>query len=110
MTQYRILPNYPVPLSQGGATQASWYRFWNDINQGTPSSQELTLTPTGSPFTYQATQGGFLVVSGGTISSIVFTRVGSYTLGTVAGAFPMAAGDQITVSYSMVPTIVFAPC
>ena len=107
--QYRVLPNYPVPLAQGGNTHSAWYRWMNDVNQGTPASQELVIVATGSPFAYQAKQGGSVIVSGGTVSQIDFTRNGTYNTGQTSGSFSVAAGDKITVTYSVMPTIVFAP-
>jgi hypothetical protein len=109
MSQPRILPNYPVPLNLAGNTHSAWYRYFNDLNQGVAPSEELVIVATGSPFTYQAPQGGMVIVSGGTVSAITFTRAATYNTGQTAGSFPVSAGDSITVTYSVLPTIIFAP-
>src|SRR6201999_4547302 len=96
-------------LTQGPNLAQSWYRWMHDTDVGTPPSAEAQVTPTGSPFAYQALKKGFLIVNGGTVSLVQFTRVGTYTTGMVSGMFPVDLGDTITVTYSAPPTITFVP-
>jgi hypothetical protein len=109
MTTYRALPTYTQPLTTGPNLSASWYRWMHDTDVGTPPSAETQITPTGSPFAYQAPKKGFLIISGGTVSLVQFTRVGTYNTGQTTGMFPVDLGDTITVTYSGAPTVTFVP-
>jgi hypothetical protein len=107
--QWRAAPTYTTAMMQNGMTNASWYRFQNDLDTGAPPAAEVVLTVGASPFTYQAPRGGFVIVYGGIISAIVFTRNDSYPTGDVKGMFSVSTGDQITVLYSALPYMVFVP-
>jgi hypothetical protein len=109
MTTYRALPTYTQPLTTGPNLSASWYRWMHDTDVGTPPSAETAVTVTASPFAYQAAKKGFLIITGGTVSLVQFTRVGTYSTGVVSGMFPVDLGDTITVTYSGAPTITFVP-
>lgn len=109
MTTYRALPTYTQPLTTGVNLSASWYRWMHDTDVGTPPSAETVVPVTASPFVYQAPKKGFVIITGGTVSLVQFTRVGTYSTGQTEGMFPMALGDQLTVTYSGAPTIVFVP-
>lgn len=109
MTTYRALPTYTQPLTAGTNLSASWYRWMHDTDVGTPPSAETVVTAKASPFSYQAPKKGFLIISGGTVSLVKFTRVGTYTTGQTSGMFPVALGDSLTVTYSAAPTMVFVP-
>lgn len=109
MTQYRALPTYTQPLEQGDNLSASWYRWMHDTDIGTPPSAEAVVTMTASPFVYQATKKGFLLITGGTVSGVTFTRVGMYATGHTSGFFPVEVADKITITYSVVPTVTFIP-
>jgi|GEM_PF-6951911 len=63
-----------------------------------------------SPFAYTAAARGALAVSGGTVSAISMTRGGTtIPLGVLAGLFQVTNGDKITITYSVAPTVNFAP-
>lgn len=59
-----------------------------------------------SPFTYTATSPGLLAVSGGTIE---LSRSGSpfYTVSAAGGAIPMLTGDQVRITYGVLPVVGF---
>jgi len=109
--QYRQAPTYTQPISNGTNTQPSWYRFFQAIHIGTPPQAESSITVTASPFTYTASMGGFVIVHGGTVSQISFSRTSgtSYITGQTTGTFPVSAGDSVIVTYSGLPTITFVP-
>ena len=109
MTQYRTVPTYDQPLSQSNATAQPWYRFFQALQLGTPPGAEVTVTPTGSPSTFTATQGGRLLVAGGTVSSIQFKRTASYATGQTSGFIPLSVGDAAVITYSAAPTLTFIP-
>lgn len=109
--QYRQAPTYEVPIADtaSGNTHKSWYRWFRDTEKGTPPSQELAIKITASPYTYIAPSKGFVVINGGSVSQVAFTRVGTYTTGQTAGMFPVSANDKLTITYSGAPTITFVP-
>jgi hypothetical protein len=109
LTAYRALPTYTQPLQTGPNLSASWYRWMHDTDVGTPPSAETAVAVTASPFAYQAAKKGFLIITGGTVSLVQFTRVDTYSTGMVSGMFPVDLGDTITVTYSGAPTITFVP-
>jgi hypothetical protein len=66
-----------------------------------------------SPWVYQATQGyrETLVVSGGTVSLIEFSRDGAtwFGLGETAGMFVLDPGDRLRITHSAAPTVTRIP-
>jgi hypothetical protein len=69
------------------------------------------VTVGASPFTYECQYNGALIVSGGTVSAIAYSRdnVTYYATGATAGMFPMSANDYIKITYTVAPTVIFAP-
>lgn len=63
-----------------------------------------------SPYTYTAPSNGCVVVSGGTVSLVQLGRAGAFlATGVTTGVFPVSAGDQIKVTYTVAPTMTFLP-
>lgn len=69
------------------------------------------ITVGASPYTYQASFDGAVIVNGGTVSAIAFSRDGTtfFTTGATFGMFPVSRGDSIKTTYTVVPTMTFAP-
>ena len=71
------------------------------------------VTPGASPYTYQNTSGrsGDIIVAGGTVSDIAFSRDNAtfYGVGAVSGVFPLSAYDFLRVTYVVAPTMTFIP-
>lgn len=66
----------------------------------------------GSPFTYTNSSGGpgCVIVSGGTVTTIEWRRAGAFfVVGLLAGMYYVAAGDQLRVTYVLVPNMTFLP-
>ena len=103
------VPTYDTPLTISDKTSSVWYRFWIGLFQGQPTQAESVVTVTASPFTYTAPVGGNALISGGTISAITLARTRVNNLGAGENVVPMSNGDQLTVTYSVKPTIVFMP-
>lgn len=104
-----IVPSSAQPIADGrGFITTPWQRFFNALVSAPAAFQ--TITVTSSPFTYVAGSNGSLTVSGGTVSGIDLTRSGT-TLSTSlsGGIIPVANGDQVTVTYSVIPSVVFIP-
>lgn len=111
MTQYNRMPTYNIPLVDRGFTSKDWYFAWQGLYAGLPPSNVIEVTPTGSPFTYTAPVKGFMIVRGGTVSAVEFSRDSTtyYNLTQTAGTFPVNAADLLRITYSVVPTVVFVP-
>lgn len=111
MTTTLNVPNSTQPLNEKGNTSKVWYFFWQGLWKGIPPAVESSVTLTPSPFSFVAPQRGFLIVSGGTVSLIQFSRDGStnYTTGLTAGCFSLSAGDTLIINYSVAPTVTFVP-
>jgi hypothetical protein len=110
-TATNSLPVFEISLIEGKTTNKVWYFFFKSLLNGNPPAVEFAVTPTGSPFTFVAPQRGFLIVNGGTISLIQFSRSGTtnYTTGQTAGCFPLSAGDSLIIRYSADPQLTFVP-
>lgn len=111
MTFFRTAPTYTEPLNTGSNTTASWYRWFQNVDKGLPPSSELVVTVTASPWTYTAPSKGFVIVTGGTVSLIQFSRtVGTfYPTGQTSGTFPVSQNDRIQITYSAAPAVTFVP-
>jgi hypothetical protein len=75
---------------------------------GVAGAAIVPVTVTASPFTYTATTAGTLFMQGGTVSAVSLTRSGTTIPATVA-ATPVRAGDAVTITYTVAPTVNFAP-
>jgi hypothetical protein len=111
MSQRNNLPNYPVPLEVNGKTSKDWYFFWAGLFNGLPPATEIAVTPGVSPYVYSAPVRGSVIVSGGTVSAIAFSRDGVtfYNVGQTSGMFLLNAADQLRITYTVVPTVTFVP-
>ena len=71
------------------------------------------ITVTASPFTYQNTTAfnGDVIISGGTVSNIEFTRDDTtfYTVGFIKGVLRLSPGDRVLVTYTVAPTMTYVP-
>ncbi len=111
MSQLNRIPNYPTPLADGKHTQKDWYFFWAGLYNGLPPAAEVAVTPGVSPYIYSAPVRGSLIITGGTVSAIDFSRDGItfYSVGQTSGMFLLCATDQLRITYTVVPTVTFVP-
>lgn len=113
MTHYRSAPTFDQDIltpNTGAKTSASWYRWFQDVDNGIPPSSEIPITVGASPFIYQPKSQGGIIVSGGTVTSILVSRSGTfYATGLTQGLFQLSANDQLKVVYSAAPTMVLLP-
>jgi hypothetical protein len=108
----RGIPTYEQPMTVGKNMSASWRRWFHDTEVGTPPSNEVVIKPVGaSPFSYQAPSRGAVIISGGTVSSVTYSRTTgtNHATGQTSGMFPVSLGDVLIVTYASVPTMVFTP-
>ena len=106
---FNTAPTYDTPLTVKGSTHTTWYRFFQNVYKGAPPSSESILTPGASPWAYQAMSKGFLIIRGGTVSAVQFTRTQTTLTGQTQGVFPLSQGDTLTITYSVLPTITWVP-
>ena len=105
------LPDRTAPLLDGdGNMNLYWYMFFKGLVPG-KSTPEVSIIVGSSPFAYTSTDDGFVVVTGGTVSSITLTRSSTaQSVGTSTGrAIPIGKGDILTVTYSGLPTMLIYP-
>lgn len=109
--QLNTLPNFNVPLSIKGITSKDWFFFWSGLFRGLAPAAEVPVTVGASPFSYSAPVKGSVIVNGGTVSAIAFSRDGTtfYTTGQTAGMFTLNAQDRLRVTYTVLPTMTFVP-
>jgi hypothetical protein len=109
--QYRQPPTYTEQIATGQRNNQNWYRYFTQAELGTPPSGEVTLSPVSSPFAYTAPSKGFVIVSGGTVTSIMFSRTQNqfYLTGQTSGMFPVSQNDVLKVTFTAAPTMVFVP-
>lgn len=102
------LPNARNPISRAdGTTQDYWYRFLSSIYA--KPLPESSLAITASPYTFTAPYIGQIVIVGGTVQLISLVRSTTVATGLLAGIFTLGRGDQITVTYTVAPTMTFLP-
>jgi len=93
-------------LSQQTLTTAILMAQDGLLQDPTPLAQpEQAVSVGGSPFTYTAPFAGWVRITGGTVSNISIKRTSSYTV--TGDVFPVSKGDQLTITYSGLPTVVF---
>ena len=109
--QFNNMPNYPTPLMEGRNTVKDWYFFFVGLWKGLPPENESAVVLGASPYAYQAQRAGTVIVSGGTVSAIDFSRSGTtyYSTGATAGVFPVSALDYLRITYTVAPTVTFVP-
>lgn len=109
--QLNRLPQFGQPLSKDSVTNKDWYFFWAGLWRGLAPELEAPVTLGASPYEYSAPRRGSVIVSGGTVSLIRFSRDGStfYNVGATAGMFALNAADRLEVTYSVLPTLTFVP-
>ena len=87
-----------------------WFQdMWGAVNAvSLPAASSVTVGA--SPFTYKFAGGGqsSLIVSGGTVSLIEFSRSGSifFTIANASpGMFSLSNGDSLRITYTVAPTV-----
>lgn len=111
MSQFNLIPNIRVALADRGVISRDWFFFWMGLWRGVPPGNVEPYTPSTSPDVYSATKGGNMIVSGGTVTLVEFSRDGTtfYDTGVTAGPIPLRASDQLRVTYSVAPDMTFVP-
>lgn len=106
---FQSMPTYDQALEIQGKTSSVWYRFFVSLFQGQPSASETMITVGASPFIFTAPVGGWVIISGGTISAMSFARSLTTVIPAAENIIPLANGDQLTITYSVAPVVTFVP-
>lgn len=109
--QFNYLPDFKVALTTKGITNSPWFFFWQGLFKGLAPAAVVPMTPGASPYIYTAAVKGFMLVTGGTVSLVEFSRDGVtfYSYGATSGQFTLNAADRLRVTYTVVPTMTFVP-
>lgn len=109
MTSFRTVPTYNQALMQGGKLVQAWYRWFQGIDTGLPPSPEEPVQVGGSPFAFVAPAQGFVILTGGSVSSVQYSRAAVHNTGQTSGMFPLSNGDTLTVTYASLPAMLWVP-
>lgn len=111
MNQFNLIPNISVMLSRNGVTSKDWFFFWSGLWKGLPPANVEPYTPVSSPDVYSATRRGSMLISGGTVTAVEFSRDGVtfYDTGITSGPVWLNATDRVRVTYAVAPDMVFVP-
>jgi len=70
----------------------------------------VTIVPSGSPYVNTALARGVLFVNGGAVTSITIKRgTTAVPTGQTSGGINVVSGDQVSITYTSVPTVNFVP-
>jgi hypothetical protein len=109
MANYRTVPTYTHALTEKGNISQPWYRLVQGLHQGTPPAAEGPITVTGSSFAWPAPVAGFVILTGGSVSSVTLTRTKVTNTGQTSGIFPVSQGDILTINSVSAPSMTFIP-
>ena len=102
------VPNLQAPLvNKLGRLIPPWNSWFQQFTQPAPAVVSVTLT--GSTFSYQANANGNLIISSGTVSAISLTR-GTTTIAlstTRPLIVPISISDIVNITYTVAPTVQF---
>jgi hypothetical protein len=107
-----IIPTFEQPLVTKNNTNRVWYSFFSGLAKGIPAGNTSVVSAGTSPYSYQAFEGGSLIVNGGSTTQIEFSRDGQnyYVTGQTAGMFSLRSGDILRITYSVAPpTLTWVP-
>ncbi|AKA60334.1 hypothetical protein P26218_31 [Rhodoferax phage P26218] len=97
-------PRVPLVDPNTGMVTRQWYLYF----QGSDPAAATAVVVGVSPFTYVPSEVGSVVVRGGTVSLIEVIRKGiAVNVGVTAGIIPIARGDQLRITYTVLPTVTF---
>ena len=110
MTTQRIVqPPNNVPLvSEDQSVESIWSQFFTALVSSAAPIDTVVLPV--SPALFVATFPGNLLIANGTVSALSLTRARvTVPLPMTSGFIPLAQGDELTVTYSILPDAYFIP-
>lgn len=101
------IPHHSVSIvGPDNGIAAVWYQWLQSLLKPGPIAP---ITVGASPFTYTASERGLLIVTGGTVTALAFTRGGTTIDVTGQQTTALAAGDSLAITYAVLPVIQFVP-
>jgi hypothetical protein len=109
--QFNRAPTYQEPLVTKGSITKGWFTLWTGLLSGQATGPVSPVTLGTSPLSYKAAQGGTLVIQGGSVSLVSFTRDGltNVNTGQTQGMFPLSQNDTLIITYTGTPILTFVP-
>lgn len=109
--QFNRAPTYAERLITKGETTRDWYQFFSGLGSGQAFGLPSAVPLAPSPMTYQAPTGGTLIIQGGSVSMVSFTRDGvtNFNTGQTQGMLPLSQRDQLIIIYTGTPVLTFIP-
>lgn len=107
-----LLPYNVVVTDQSFRLSAQFFRVLTSVLKAIGGyAQPDAIQPqtlTGSPWGFTAQVPGQLLISGGTVSSVILTRSG-VTISAPAAGLYLTPSDSVTITYTVAPTVHFVP-
>lgn len=109
-----ILPPTNALVDSRGVMATNWWRYFLNVgNQamGTNETSPATVAVSASPFVFTTPAQGTLLVSGGPVTLIEYSKDGItwYPTGAVGGPIQLVPNDQVRITYSNAPNLTFFP-
>lgn len=85
-----------------------WFMFFQRVSAlvNGQSNPPAVVVVGASPFSYEATSSGFVIVEGGTVSLLEYGRGVVFTsLGVTQGPIPISAGDVLRITHTGAPNV-----
>lgn len=99
-------PGIDIATVQTEAQDAALLAILAQMARGTSTPLPFGITVSASPFTYQAPFAGTVLISGGTVSAVQFSRDHTTFFDYPhAGPVQVATGDIVKVTYTGLPTM-----
>lgn len=109
-----ILPPPTKLVDERGVMAPNWWRFLLNVSQaalGTSQSQPATVTISASPAVVTTPVQGSLIVAGGPVSLIEYSKDGQtwFPTGQTQGIFQLVPNDLVRITYTNPPAVTFFP-
>jgi len=110
----KILPPDTTLVDQRGVLKPNWWRFLLNVSNqamGTNQTVPATVTVGASPFVFTTPAQGTLLVSGGPVTLIEYSKDGAtwYPTGVTQGQIQMVPNDHVRITYMNAPALTFFP-
>ena len=109
--QLNNIPSFDQQFIRKDVNSKDWFFFFAGLYNGLPPQAENPIVLGVSPYVYSAPIKGTVIISGGTVTLVEFSRDGTnyYTTGQTAGMFTLNAQDFLRITYTVSPTTTFVP-
>lgn len=110
----KILPPDNALVDERGVIATNWWRFLLNVSNqalGTNQTTQATVTAGASPFVFTTPAQGTLLVSGGPVTLIEYSKdaLTWYPTGVTQGQIQMVPNDHVRITYMNAPTLTFFP-